>query len=100
MEEYNNDPLVFNAVSARLLRSALRASDYLQNTYAQLPAPLLLVHGGEDKITSPKASVRFAKKRENTTLKVLPGLYHEVHNEPEREEVLDHILDWLDGALG
>jgi alpha-beta hydrolase superfamily lysophospholipase len=29
------------------------------------------------------------------TLKIFPGLWHEVLNEPEKREVLAVLLDWL-----
>jgi alpha-beta hydrolase superfamily lysophospholipase len=29
------------------------------------------------------------------TAQVFPGLYHEIFNEPEREQVLAHLLRWL-----
>ncbi|WP_176218168.1 serine aminopeptidase domain-containing protein, partial [Mycobacterium avium] len=32
-------------------------------------------------------------------LKVYPGLYHEVFNEPEREQVLDDVVGWITARL-
>jgi alpha-beta hydrolase superfamily lysophospholipase len=55
------------------------------------------MHGGDDKIISVKASHEFAGKiKENCTLKIWDGLYHEIHNEPEKEEVFNFLIDWLD----
>lgn len=28
-------------------------------------------------------------------LKIYPGLYHEVFNEPERDRVLDDVVSWI-----
>jgi len=33
------------------------------------------------------------------TVKFYEGLYHEVYNEPEREQVIDDLLGWLDAHL-
>jgi alpha-beta hydrolase superfamily lysophospholipase len=33
------------------------------------------------------------------TLRIYPGLYHEILNEPERDRVLDDLLRWLDRHL-
>jgi acylglycerol lipase len=33
------------------------------------------------------------------TLKVYPGLYHEVFNEPERHQVLDDVVSWITERL-
>jgi len=30
------------------------------------------------------------------THRVYPGLYHEPHNEPEKDQVLDDVVGWLD----
>ena len=30
------------------------------------------------------------------TLHIYPGLYHEIFNEPEKEEIFNEILAWLD----
>jgi len=32
-------------------------------------------------------------------LKVYPGLYHEVFNEPERDQVLDDVVSWINARL-
>ena len=32
-------------------------------------------------------------------MKVYDRLYHELHNEPEQQEVLDSIVAWLDAHL-
>ena len=31
----------------------------------------------------------------DVTLKVYDGLYHEIFNEPEQEEVLNDLVEWL-----
>jgi len=33
------------------------------------------------------------------TLKLWESLYHELHNEPEKAEVLAFIIEWLDKQL-
>jgi acylglycerol lipase len=32
-------------------------------------------------------------------VKIYDGLYHDLHNEPEQQEVLDGIVAWLDAHL-
>ena len=54
------------------------------------------MHGSADPITSAKASQEFAQKVGNkATLKIWDGLYHEIHNELEKTEVFNTMLDWL-----
>ena len=33
------------------------------------------------------------------TLKIYEGLYHEILNEPEKEQVMDDMLGWMDARL-
>jgi alpha-beta hydrolase superfamily lysophospholipase len=65
------------------------------------PIPLLLVHGTADRITSPAATQEFASRvKGECELKLWDGLYHETHNEPEKAEVLNYMIDWLDRHIG
>ncbi len=59
--------------------------------------PLLLMHGGADRLTSAEASREFSQKAGDCcTLKIWEGFYHEIHNEPEQASVLKLMVDWLD----
>jgi alpha-beta hydrolase superfamily lysophospholipase len=64
---------------------------------SRLRLPLLALQGGHDRIISPKTSemVFNAVSSPDKTLKIFPGLWHEVLNEPEKREVLAVLLDWL-----
>ena len=74
----------------------LRAGLWALAHAAELPLPLLLMHGGADRIVSLDASREFSTKAgERCTLKVWDGLYHEIHNEPEKEQVFAYLLEWL-----
>ncbi len=54
------------------------------------------MHGGDDKITSQPASEEFSRKANVVAeYKIWDGMYHEIHNEPEKEAVLQHVVDWI-----
>ena len=94
---YENDPLVHDYISARMFISVHQAGQWALEHASEFSIPLLLMHGGADKITSVKASNEFAGKiTENCTLKIWDGLYHEIHDEPEKEEVFKFLINWLD----
>ena len=63
-----------------------------------LTLPLLVVHGGADRLMPPSASevVREHAASPDLTVKLYDGLYHEPHNEPEKDEVLADVVAWLD----
>ena len=98
VEQYNSDPLVHDRVSARLGMDILRNGEASLARATEFPVPLLLMHGAADRITSPGASQEFARSLDGKcTLKVWDGLYHEIHNEPEKQEVLETMIRWMDG---
>jgi acylglycerol lipase len=94
---YNDDPLVHDRISARLAMDMLQSGLWSLEHAAEFPLPLLLMHGGADRITSAQASREFAAQaREVCTLKIWDGFYHEIHNEPEQGEVFEYLLGWLE----
>jgi len=98
VEQYNSDPLVHDRVSARLGMDILRNGESSLAQAAEFPVPLLLMHGAADRITSPAASQEFARSLDGKcTLRLWDGLYHEIHNEPEKQEVLGYMIRWMDG---
>jgi acylglycerol lipase len=95
---YQNDPLVHDRVSARFGLDLLDSMEWTSGHASEFPPiPLLLVHGTEDRLTSPQATQEFASQvKGEHELKLWDGLYHETHNEPEKDVVLRYMIDWLD----
>jgi acylglycerol lipase len=62
------------------------------------PVPMLLMQGDADEIVSMVATERLARSvlAHLLTYRIWKGLYHELHNETEREQVLQTIQEWLD----
>jgi alpha-beta hydrolase superfamily lysophospholipase len=97
---YDNDPLTHATLSSQTGIDVLENAAMLNAYSGGLHVPTLLMHGTADGITNYAGSLAFAKRNpENLTFKPWPGLYHELHNEPERAEVLDFVLDWLTGQM-
>jgi alpha-beta hydrolase superfamily lysophospholipase len=92
------DPLVYNKpAAARTARELLGALDRIQATMGELDVPLLAMHGGADVITPPSGSkslVEHARSKDKT-LKIYPGLFHDLLHEPEREQVMVDLSAWL-----
>jgi alpha-beta hydrolase superfamily lysophospholipase len=66
----------------------------------KFPVPLLLLQGTEDKLVDPKATAQFAAHlNQNGTYKPIEGGYHELHNEPYKEEIFNIILQWINDRL-
>lgn len=93
--KYQKDPLVHGKISVSLFYAAMSAAKYSLNHASDLKIPTLLMHGSDDKLTSPDASREFAGKSRMVELKIWDGGYHELHNEPFKDEVFKYIMDWI-----
>jgi acylglycerol lipase len=100
IEAYLKDPLVHDKITASFFIHVHASGPYAILHADQLKVPTLLMHGTSDRITDHTASEElFQNAKGNVDLKMWDGYYHELHNEPEREEVLNHTLSWLNHAL-
>lgn len=99
---YVNDPLVFSGKTpVRLMAEMLKAMIRICEDMEKINLPLLIVHGSEDKLASVVGSQNLYRRAssEDKSLKIYDGLYHEVFNEPEREQVLNDVTDWFNERL-
>lgn len=97
-ERYFADPLVETKATARFGAVVFAHMDSLVDSYQRLDRPTLVIHGAEDPLVPPRASAPLAAL-DNVERKLFPGLRHETHNEPERDEVLGFVAAWLDDHL-
>jgi alpha-beta hydrolase superfamily lysophospholipase len=100
VQAYQADPLVHDRLTAITGMAMLESGDRLHQYEGSTQVPLLLMHGGEDGITSPAATQAFTQRiKGDISCKIWDGLYHEIHNEPEQEQVLDHAYAWIESHL-
>jgi len=99
---YVDDPLVYTRkTTARLAYELLKAMRRVTTGASQITLPIMILQGGADRLVDPNGArilydtVGFVDK----TLKVYDGLYHEVYNEPEHEQVLGDVETWLEERL-
>jgi alpha-beta hydrolase superfamily lysophospholipase len=98
VQAYNDDPLVYHGkVPAGVGRALLEVGETMPQRAPALTAPLLVVHGSDDRLIPVDGSRRLVECVGSTDveLKVYPGLYHEVFNEPERDQVLGDVVAWI-----
>jgi len=90
------DPWIHRRVSARLGAQMLDAGRWALEHAERLRLPALVMHGDADTATSPEATREFAHRAgSNCTLRIWPGLYHELHWERGRSEIIQDIIQWL-----
>ena len=99
---YLADPLVYNGkMGARLAKEMFEAMAAARAGAGAIGLPLLLLHGQEDRLTAPQGSeyLHAHVGSLDNTLRLYPGLYHEIFNEPEQREVLGDVTSWLEAHL-
>jgi alpha-beta hydrolase superfamily lysophospholipase len=96
VQRYLEDPLAHDLISGRMFVEISRAGLWALEHAAEFSLPLLIMHGSADRLTSASASRQFAERAGRyCVMKIWDGAYHELHNEPEKDAVLAHLLAWL-----
>jgi alpha-beta hydrolase superfamily lysophospholipase len=96
---YNADPMVFHGkLPAGIAKALFAVGETMPQRAGALTAPLLVVHGEQDKLIHVDGSRHLVECVGSTDvhLKVYPELYHEVFNEPEHAVVLDDVTSWIE----
>ena len=97
-DAYFSDPLVFLKGTVRFGSALIDAMAAARASISAIDRPTLVVHGTDDTIVPPSASAPLAASQ-HVERKMFPGIRHELHNEPESDEVLAYISRWIEGRL-
>lgn len=99
VQQYETDPLMGRKVSVRWFQELSSAMEAAMAQADAIPVPLLVMQAGQDRVVdSAGAPVFYNRLPAHDLHKFIPfhNLYHELFNEPEREEVLAATLEWLE----
>ena len=98
---YLADPLVHDRISARLGAWIDSEGPPTVAAAAEWQTPTLLLYAGQDKLVDPAASDAFARQAPAGCVQAhrFEPMYHEVFNDPEREQVLALLRRWLDARF-
>jgi len=103
VRKYVEDPLNFHGkLPARTVAELGREVGAFTDRAAAITVPLLIMYSSTDPIVAPSGSEMLAERvgSDDVTLRNWEGLRHELLNEPERDEVIGEMLDWLDARTG
>lgn len=96
-EAYDNDPLIHWKITFSTFYNITKQGENTIRDAEKLKIPVLLMHGNSDMITSYTASKEFSSKAGSmVSFLTWKEAFHELHNEPEKEEVLKKVLNWLE----
>jgi len=102
VDAYVNDPLVYRGkVRARLGAELIKTWKKLPSLMPDIKLPILIMHGTADRLSDPEGSRLLYERVSSTdkTLKLYEGFYHEIMNEPGREQVFEDMETWLSKHL-
>lgn len=95
---YEADPYIYHGgTPARTGDQILKSTAYVQANFEKVKLPILITHGGADKLADPKGSQWMYDRVSSSDkqLKIFDGLYHEIMHEPEKAEVFETMKKWL-----
>ena len=95
---YVRDPLVHTQTTARLGSELMRLVPLVHERASQISLPLLIYHGDDDQLVPVSGSQRFSASvaSPDRIFQIYPGGYHELHNDLDRDQVLNMLHAWLE----
>lgn len=98
---YREDPLVHDIITPRLFSEVSHAMGLVMQRSDRLSVPLLVLLPGADRIVDSERTLAFTRHLppSSATVKVYPGHYHELLNEPDRLAILRDARGWIEERL-
>ncbi|MDC8770303.1 alpha/beta hydrolase [Roseateles albus] len=102
VKAYVDDPLVHDRITPTLARAIVDGGELVRLHGADWVVPTLLMWAGSDKCVAPAGSAEFAASAPQGLVKAqcFEPLFHEIFNEPEREQVFARLQSWLVERFG
>ena len=91
---YAADPRIVHRSTTRLGREGFAEQARVRAALGRLRLPTYVFHGSDDGLVPVAASAPL-EDLASVTRRVLPGLRHETHNEPEGRHVIAEVVAWL-----
>ena len=101
-QSYDTDPLNCRGrIRARMGMEVLNLAEAARQAATLITIPALVLHGGADRLVDPSSldDVYRLLASPDKTKRLYEGLYHEIFNEPEKEQVLSDVVAWLEAHL-
>jgi alpha-beta hydrolase superfamily lysophospholipase len=101
IRRYLEDPLVKDRMSVRFAAGMSSMVSAVRGAVDRIERPILILHGGDDSLSPPAGSRHLHagltdKIAKRSALQIYPELRHEIFQEPEREQVWQDMLRWIE----
>jgi len=102
VQGYKDDPLVNSGkFTARVSAEMNKSFDRVAVEGSRIKSPVLILHGGSDRIVNPACS-HFLYALVSSDIKKLiiyDSFYHEIYNDPGHEQVFEDVSSWINNQL-
>ncbi|OVE81592.1 hypothetical protein BVY03_03045 [bacterium K02(2017)] len=97
VKAYKHDPLVGKWITMQLASELIANQEHLLNEANKIKIPALMLHAGDDLICDKQGSIDFFDQlsSRDKDLKIYKGMYHEIFNEIDKEQVLAELASWI-----
>lgn len=96
LKEVNQKGLYHNYISAAMARGVMESGLFIMNNPGLLTTPALLMSAEKDNVVDLKSIDDFVMKSGDNLRHIRwPEMYHELHNEKERQQVLAAAWDFI-----
>ena len=102
VKRYESDPLNYRGkVVARTGAELVALADQARRRLPELRLPVLVMQGTADRLVPVKAAslVYDNVSSPDKAIKTWDGLYHEILNEPEQQQVLAEMIEWIGARI-
>jgi alpha-beta hydrolase superfamily lysophospholipase len=99
--KHEQDSLITHAISTRVLLDLYDTSTRLMKDAAAIRVPMLVLTAGSDWVVDTTAEQRFYERLGSPVkrLERLPGFYHDVYHERDREQPLRLTREFIEAAF-
>lgn len=102
LKHYVEDALNKKEISIGLIRTLEKGIEYLKLEAGDFKDPVLILHGENDGLVSPKDSEQFHDEISSSdkALIIYPKLEHEIFNEfTKKNEIFNTVIKWIEDRL-
>lgn len=99
--EYEKDPLCCHFNTVQQANEVLRALKKMPSVASRIECPILIAHGTHDQVILLEGSFEILLKlsTKDKTMLILPGVYHEPHNDYGKEQYFISLHQWIQKRL-
>lgn len=97
--DYRADDLIStHGLEAGVLSELLHAMRTVCAQFHDIDIPFLVLHGTDDRLADVRGSRSLYEKARSAdkAIRLYPGLYHEILNEPQKKGILKEISEWIE----